>query len=69
MTFQLEVIVFQELDLPSLPHIQFFLIEQIFETLVVTEHLESATIQRMPQDFQCKQLDPNHEFDSLLYGA
>src|SRR4030066_433225 len=54
MIIQSKVIIFQQFKPSSLPHIQLFLIKQILQTLMITKHLKSRSIQIMPPDFQHK---------------
>ena len=48
---QLEVIMFYVFHPPALPHVQFFLIEQVPQALVVAEHLKLGAIQIMSPSF------------------
>lgn len=52
MVTQTEIIVFQELEPPFMPRIQLFFIEQVLQTLVITEHLKSRSKKIMSPNFK-----------------
>ena len=54
MMHQLEIIILQKDHPSSLPHIQLFLIKQVFHTFMATEHLKLSYLQIMFPNFQSK---------------